>query len=132
MQNAINDIKALIKTNENNSKYHFNKAISKFLNNNDPRFEDAKESDLQYFTKENILSFYKKRFTYANNFKFVFVGDSDIETIKAYSKKYLGNLNFKKISEYKDLDYSYSTNFNKTVIRKGKDSTSFAYVVYPF
>lgn len=132
LQNAINDIKALIKSNENNSKYHFNKAISKFLNNNDPRFEDAKDSDLQYFTKENILSFYKKRFTYANNFKFVFVGDSDIETIKAYSKKYLGNLNFKKISEYKDLDYSYSTNFNKTVIRKGKDSTSFAYVVYPF
>ncbi|AIK18828.1 M16 family metallopeptidase [Borreliella afzelii] len=132
LQNAINDIKALIKSNENNSKYHFNKAISKFLNNNDPRFEDAKDSDLQYFTKENILSFYKKRFTYANNFKFVFVGDSDIQTIKAYSKKYLGNLSFKKISEYKDLDYSYSKNFNKIVVRKGKDPTSFAYVVYPF
>ncbi|WP_210382145.1 insulinase family protein, partial [Borreliella garinii] len=63
---------------------------------------------------------------------FVFVGDSDIETIKAYSKKYLGNLDFKKISEYKDLDYSYSKNFNKIVVRKGKNSTSFAYVVYPF
>lgn len=132
LQNAINNIKALIKSNENSSKYHFKKAISRFLNNNDPRFEDIKDSDLQYFTKENILSFYKKRFTYANNFKFVFVGDSDIQTIKAYSKKYLGNLSFKKISEYKDLDYSYSKNFNKIVVRKGKDPTSFAYVVYPF
>ncbi|WP_151073578.1 M16 family metallopeptidase [Borreliella turdi] len=132
LQNAVNNIKALIKSNENSSKYHFQKAISKFLNNNDPRFEDVKDSDLQYFTKENILSFYKKRFTYANNFKFVFVGDSDIQTIKAYSKKYLGNLSFKKISEYKDLDYSYSKNFDKIVVRKGKDSTSFAYVIYPF
>ncbi len=87
---------------------------------------------MQYFTKENILSFYKKRFTYANNFKFVFAGDSDIQTIKAYSKKYLGNLNFKEINEYKDLDYSYSKNFNKIVVRKGKNSTSFAYVIYPF
>ncbi|WKC77163.1 M16 family metallopeptidase [Borreliella valaisiana] len=132
LQNTINNIKALIKSNENSSNYHFEKAISKFLNNNDPRFRDTKDSDLKYFTKENILSFYKKRFTYANNFKFVFVGDSDIQTIKAYSKKYLGNLDFKKISEYKDLDYSYSKNFNKIVVRKGKNSTSFAYVVYPF
>ncbi|QFI14645.1 M16 family metallopeptidase [Borrelia sp. CA_690] len=132
LQNAINNIKALIKSNENSSNHHFKKAISKFLNNNDLRFEDTKENDLQYFTKENILSFYKKRFTYANNFKFVFAGDSDIQTIKAYSRKYLGNLSFKKINEYKDLDYSYSKNFNKIVIRKGKNSTSFAYVVYPF
>ncbi|EEF82691.1 M16 family metallopeptidase [Borreliella burgdorferi] len=132
LQNAINNIKALIKSNENSSDYHFHKAISKFLNNNDPRFEDTKDSDLQYFTKENILSFYKKRFTYANNFKFVFAGDSDIQTIKAYSKKYLGNLNFKEINEYKDLDYSYSKDFNKIVVRKGKNSTSFAYVIYPF
>lgn len=132
LQNTINSIKALIKSNENSSNYHFKKAISKFLNNNDPRFKDTKDSDLKYFTKGNILSFYKKRFTYANNFKFVFVGDSDIQTIKAYSRKYLGNLDFKKISEYKDLDYSYSKNFNKIVVRKGKNSTSFAYVVYPF
>ncbi|AJA90337.1 peptidase M16 [Borreliella chilensis] len=132
LQDAINNIKALIKSNENSSNYHFKRAIKKFLNNNDPRFVDTKDSDLEYFTKENILSFYKKRFTYANNFKFVFVGDSDIHTIKAYSKKYLGNLNFKKVSEYKDLDYSYSKNFNRIVVRKGKNSTSFAYVIYPF
>ncbi|WNY66877.1 insulinase family protein [Borreliella lusitaniae] len=132
LQNVVNNIKALIKSNENSSDYHFKKAINKFLNNNDPRFEDIKDSDLQYFTKENILALYKKRFTYANNFKFVFVGDSDLQTIKAYSKKYLGNLNFKKINEYKDLDYSYSKNFNKIVVRKGKNSTGFAYVVYPF
>lgn len=60
LQNAINNIKALIKSNENSSDYHFHKAISKFLNNNDPRFEDTKDSDLQYFTKENILSFIRK------------------------------------------------------------------------
>ncbi|WNY68728.1 insulinase family protein [Borreliella lusitaniae] len=132
LQNVVNNIKALIKSNENSSDYHFKKAINKFLNNNDPRFEDIKDSDLQYFTKENILALYKKRFTYANNFKFVFVGDSDLQTIKAYSKKYLGNLNFKEINEYKDLDYSYSKNFNKIVVRKGKNTTGFAYVVYPF
>ncbi|MCD2349482.1 insulinase family protein, partial [Borreliella americana] len=32
----------------------------------------------------------------------------------------------------KDLDYSYSKDFNKIVVRKGKNSTSFAYVIYPF
>ncbi|WPM05798.1 M16 family metallopeptidase [Borreliella sinica] len=132
LQNSINNIKASIKSNENSSNYQFKKAINKFLNNNDPRFEDVKDSDLKHFTKENILSFYKKRFTYANNFKFVFVGDSDIQTIKDYSKKYLGNLDFREIDEYKDLDYSYSKNFNKVIVRKGKNSASFAYVVYPF
>ena len=132
MQNTINDIKAVIKSNKDDSKYLFGRAVKGFYNNDDYRYRDIKESDLKNMTKEVLLDFYKKRFTYANNFKFVFVGDVDLNTIKTLARKYLGNLNTKKLNEFKDLDYSYKKDTDRIVVRKGEDSSSIVYVLYPF
>ncbi|UGQ17324.1 M16 family metallopeptidase [Borrelia sp. RT1S] len=132
LQNTINDIRAVIKSNENNSKYLFRRAVRGFYSNDDYRHRDIRESDLNNMTKEVLLNFYKKRFTYANNFKFVFVGDVDLDTIKTLSRKYLGNLNSKKMDEFKDLDYSYKKDSDRIVIKKGEDSSSVVHVFYPF
>ena len=132
LQNAITDLKARIKSNENDSKYLFYSTIRRFLNNNDYRFRDIKEADLKNISKDILLSFYKKRFTYANRFKFIFVGDTDLETIKNLSKKYLGNLNSKELDEFKDIDYSYKKGKHRIVVKKGEDASSLVNVYYPF
>ncbi|QMU99301.1 insulinase family protein [Borrelia sp. A-FGy1] len=132
LQNTISDMEAVIKSREEDSKYIFRRAINGFYNNDDYRYRDIKKSDLKNMKKEILLDFYKKRFTYANNFKFVFVGDIDLDTIKILSKKYLGNLNTKKLNEFKDLDYSYKKDAGRIVVRKGKDSSSIVYIFYPF
>ncbi|AHE62851.1 M16 family metallopeptidase [Borrelia parkeri] len=132
LQSIIDDIKARIKSRENNSKHLFYSAIERFYNNDDYRLRDIKESDLKNVSKDVLLDFYKKRFTYANNFKFVFVGDVDLETIKNLSSKYLGNLNSKKLNEFRDLDYSYKKSTDRIVIKKGEDSSSLVYILYPF
>ncbi|BCR21954.1 insulinase family protein [Borrelia sp. HM] len=132
LQNAITDLKASIKSNENDSKHLFYSTIRRFLNNDDYRFRDIQEADLNNISKDILLSFYKKRFTYANNFKFIFVGDTDLETIKNLSKKYLGNLNSKELDEFKDIDYSYKKGTQRIVVKKGEDASSLVCVYYPF
>ncbi|AHH12554.1 Peptidase, M16 family protein [Borrelia hermsii YBT] len=132
LQSTIDDVKATIKSKENSSKYLFNSAVRRFYNNDDYRLRDIKESDLKNASKDVLLDFYKRRFTYANNFKFVFVGDVDLETIKNLSSKYLGNLSSKKLDEFRDLDYSYKKSTDRMVIKKGEDSTSTVCILYPF
>ncbi|WP_445436025.1 M16 family metallopeptidase [Candidatus Borreliella tachyglossi] len=132
LQNNIDNIKAEIKSNKNNSKYLFGNAVGKFRTNDDYRFRDIQETDLKNVSKDILLDFYKKKFTYANNFKFVFVGDVDLETIKTFSRKYLGNLSSKKLDGFKDLDYSYKRDVERIVVRKGEDASSIVRIFYPF
>ncbi|UER67698.1 insulinase family protein [Borrelia sp. BU AG58] len=132
LQNTVEDIKAVIKSNENDSKYLFRRVVQGFYNNDDYRYRDIKESDLTNMTKEVLLDFYKKRFTYANNFKFVFVGDIDLNIIKTLSRKYIGNLSSEKRDEFKDLDFSYKKGTDRIVVRKGEDSSGIVHVLYPF
>ncbi|AHH10716.1 insulinase family protein [Borrelia coriaceae] len=132
LQNIIDDVKAGIKSRENNAKHLFYSAIDRFCNNDDYRLREIEESDLKNISKDVLLDFYKKRFTYADNFKFVFVGDVDLETIKNLSSKYLGNLKSKRLDEFRDLDYSYSKSTDRVVIRKGEASSSTVSILYPF
>ncbi|AHH06595.1 Peptidase, M16 family protein [Borrelia crocidurae DOU] len=133
LQTTIDDMSATIKARKNSSNYLFSNAIKKFYNNDDYRLRDIQESDLQNISKDILLDFYKKRFTYADNFKFIFVGDIDLDTIKKFSSKYLGNLNSKKLNEFRDLDYSYKKNTKRIVVGKKEDAaSSTVYVTYPF
>ncbi|AHH08511.1 insulinase family protein [Borrelia anserina] len=132
LQSMIEDVKAVIKSRQNDSKHLFYSAINRFYNNDDYRLRDIEYSDLKNVSKELLLDFYKKRFTYANNFKFIFVGDVNLETIKSLSGKYLGNLSSKNLDEFRDLDYSYKRNIDRIIIRKGEDSSSTVCILYPF
>ncbi|BCR21136.1 M16 family metallopeptidase [Borrelia miyamotoi] len=132
LQNVITDLRANIKSKENDSKHLFYSAIKRFYNNDDYRFRDIQEADLKNMSKNILLSFYKKRFTYANKFKFIFVGDVDLEIIKNLSRQYLGNLNSKELDEFKDIDYSYKRGTDRIVVKKGEDASGLVHICYPF
>ncbi|WP_024653503.1 M16 family metallopeptidase [Borrelia persica] len=137
LQTVIDETRETIKSRKYNADYLFSNAIRKFYSNDDYRLRDIQESDLQNVSKDILLNFYKKRFTYADNFKFIFVGDVDLDTIKKLASKYLGNLSSKKLNEFRDLDYSYSKSTDRIVVRRienlsSEGSSSIACIVYPF
>lgn len=73
-------------------EYEMSDSITYIMYPNNPYVKNLKAKDLDALTLDRTISMYKQRFNNAADFKFIFVGDIDMETIKPMLAQWLGSL----------------------------------------
>ena len=92
IQFAPYDLKESKRNDKSNYKDQFNKKVTEGLCKNDNRCKSIEFEDIEKIKLKTIKDFYNNRFANSSDFVFTFVGDFEIEKIKPYIQKYLGNL----------------------------------------
>ncbi|OEK06125.1 hypothetical protein A8C32_19025 [Flavivirga aquatica] len=95
-QDWKNDFKRYYLNTEKSELYD---AISILSSNGHPRSFPNKEEDFDAITFEQCKTIFKERFSDANDFSFVFIGNFDHKKALPLIQKYLGNLSTKPSSE---------------------------------
>jgi len=100
----INKQKSIYKNLFSNPQYWFIDQASKIKYGEHPRMGFPTEETLDKINLEKVLEIYKDRFADASDFTFYFVGNFEVEAMKAMTAKYLGNLpNIGRDENWKDL-----------------------------
>ena len=94
-----NRIKAQLEGAKANPMASFNDSINVILFNNHPRKFIMQPEMLEQLNYDRIIEMYKERFADADDFKFFFVGNIDIEKVKPLIAQYIGSLPSIKGSE---------------------------------
>lgn len=126
-QSMMNQYKSLMQNLMANPNFYFQDKLSKIMSQNHPRsggfFPD--EASLKKIKLDRALSIYKERFADASDFKFVFVGNFEVEKIKPLLARYLGSLPATNRKEtYKDLGIRPPKGVVDKKLYKGKDPKS--------
>jgi zinc protease len=131
-QSYVSRQKGMYKNIESNPNYFYSIQMSQFLGNGHvrktglPTEEDWDKTDYHLLMKK-----YQERFSDADDFLFVFVGNFDEDALLAMTEKYIGSLpSNKKTSEnFKDPGYSYPEPQRKDFL-KGTDPKSMVRVIF--
>ncbi|MEM6321050.1 MAG: insulinase family protein [Bacteroidota bacterium] len=100
----INKQKSIYKNLFSNPQYWFMNETSKIKYGENMRMSFPTEAMLDQITLEKVMEVYKDRFADASDFTFFFVGNFEVENMKALTAKYLGNLpNIGRKESWKDL-----------------------------
>ncbi len=105
----------------------FEEEISKTMTQNHLRSISLTEKQIEEGLKlDGVYDFYKDRFSSANGFTFIFVGNIEIDTIKNLVTRYLGSLpsNTEEESSWRDIGLRYTKGIIKKTIVKGIDDKS--------
>lgn len=126
-QSMMNQYKSLIQNLMANPNFYFQDKLSKIMSQNHPRssgfFPD--KASLKKIKLDRALAIYKERFADASDFKFVFVGNFEVEKIKPLLARYLGSLPATNRKEtYKDLGIRPPKGVVDKKLYKGKDPKS--------
>lgn len=92
LKSLISRQKAVYQNMMANPYYFFAQEKSKIKYNSHPRRQIPTLEDLENISMDKAFEVYTDRFADASDFTFVFVGAFQLEAIKPYLQKYLGNL----------------------------------------
>lgn len=85
------------------AKVKFDKEYSEFYTKGDPRYKSETKESLATLNKKDALKIYADRFSDANNFTYIIVGDIEYERVKELASLYLANLPTKmRVEQFKD------------------------------
>ncbi len=109
-----------------NPQYYFQDQMARFLSQNHPRGGGIPSvSDIEKIDHDQIMNFYKDRFSNAGDFTFIFVGNFEIETLTDLSKKYLANLPATGREEnWKDVGIRPPAGKAEKIVKRGTDPKS--------
>ena len=120
-------LKSLYKDSDNNPGGFFEKRITEVMSQNHLRaIPETVEQIERELDLDEVYSFYKERFSSANGFLFVVVGNVDLEVLKPLVNQYLGSLpsNLNEKSTWKDTGLRYAKGGIKETVIKGLDNKS--------
>lgn len=87
-----NRVKAQLESAKANPLSSFNDSVNVTLLNHHPRYVIMQPESLEQLDYDRILEMYKERFADADDFRFYFVGNIDIEKVKPLIAQYIGSL----------------------------------------
>jgi len=100
---AFESYKARTKASLQNQELHpmvtFNDSIISTLYMNHPRTQRLKSDMVDKIDYDRVLDIYRDRYSDASDFKFIFIGNIDLEETKPLFEQYLGSLPVKKRKE---------------------------------
>lgn len=105
----------------------FRKKITEVMTRNHLRGIPLTETQVKNeLDLETAFNFYKERFSSANGFTFVFVGNFDLEHLKEFTSQYLGSLpsNLNEKSNWSDIGLRRPTGIIKNTVVKGIEDKS--------
>ncbi len=103
VKSYVNKQKSVYKNIFSNPQYWFMDQATKIKYGEHPRLGFPTEATLDKITLDKVMEVYKDRFADASDFTFFFVGNFDVEAMKAMTATYLGNLpNIGRKENWKD------------------------------
>ncbi len=118
---------AITKNANDNPNTLFEHRISEVMSQNHLRSVPLKEAQIEADLElDEAYSFYKDRFSSANGFTFIFIGNFEVEKLKKYVAQYLGSLpsNTNEVSTWKDIGLRRPEGIIKETVVKGIDDKS--------
>ena len=118
---------------ESNPDYIVGRELQKTLYNNHARRQITSAEQIESINIESLKNIHAKLFSYADDFRFIIVGNVDLETLKPLVEKYIGSLPTSKKAEYAVVDDGVRvvegevTNDFKTVMQQPKVSVYMTY-----
>ena len=92
VQSALAQTKELLRNQAANPMKAFSDSLQIALYGQSPRLVIMNEADVDKVSYDRVLQIYKDRFADASDFTFVFVGNFDNDSIRAYTEQYLATL----------------------------------------
>ncbi len=118
-------MEAILKNRDNSPGTAFSDTLSALLSQHNPRnkpmlFEDLPKMDMQLSEK-----IFKQRFADGNDFRFFFVGNFSLDSIKPLVEKYLGSLPVVESQEtWQDKTFGYPEGIHTRKVYKGLEPKS--------
>ena len=118
---------------ESNPDYIVGRELQKTLYNNHARRQITSAEQIEAINIETLKTVHAKLFSYADDFRFIIVGNVDLETLKPLVEKYIGSLPTSKKAEYAVVDDGVRvvegevTNDFKTAMQQPKVSVYMTY-----
>ncbi len=117
------------KGNNPESVFEDSATVNLFLKN--LRKKPYTNDELAKVVPEKAFEFFKQRFSSADDFRFVFVGDFDLNSMEKFVEQYIGALPQSSVSEVAtDRNIRYSHGSTK-IYKKGKEDRSHVRIVIP-
>ena len=104
LQNLKNMYVPYFRNMEADPDYHMGKEFAKTLYNNHPRRQVTSAEQIESLNIETLANVHKQLFSYADEFRFVIVGNVDLNTLKPLVEKYIGSLPTSNSVEYAVVD----------------------------
>jgi zinc protease len=109
----------------------FSDTVSVFMGSNHPRRQPWTLDRLDLVEHEKAVDFYKNRFADAGDFRFVFVGNFQADSIKPLILTYLGSLpDLKRKEMYKDPNVVAPKGVHRKVVEKGIEEKARVQLVF--
>ena len=89
---------------ESDPNYLMGKAFTETLYQNHPRRQVTSAAQIESLNLETLARVHSALYSYADDFRFVIVGNVDLETLKPLVEKYIGSLPTSKKVEYAVVD----------------------------
>ena len=89
---VLNQVREVLRNREADPMHAFNDSVSVALYGHHPRLVFIRPEMVDQVNYGRILEIYKERFADASDFTFVFCGNFDEDSLRAYSEKYLATL----------------------------------------
>ena len=104
LQNLKNMYVPYFRNMESDPGYLMGKAFTETLYQNHPRRQVTSAAQIESLDLATLARVHGELFTYADDFRFVIVGNVDLETLKPLVEKYIGSLPTSKKVEYAVVD----------------------------
>ena len=104
LQNLKNMYVPYFRNMESDPGYLMGKAFTETLYQNHPRRQMTSAAQIESLDLATLARVHGELFTYADDFRFVIVGNVDLETLKPLVEKYIGSLPTSKKVEYAVVD----------------------------
>lgn len=124
-------MKGLIENRNARPETIFSDTITVYMGSNHPRRQPWSLDNLAKINHKSSYDFYKDRFADAGSFKFVFVGNFTLDTIKPLILTYLGSLpNLGRNETYKDPNVIPPKGVHTKIVKKGIEDKARVQLVF--
>lgn len=116
---------------ENSPEYTFNDSLYNVLYNYHLRSKQIHLSDLDKINHQDAYNFFTQRFSTADGFNFVFVGNANPEILHNFIETYMANIpKGKETKHIIDRNVRYNRNGSRINVFKGQDDKSIVRLIY--
>ena len=130
-ENGKKELKSYLEQVSQNPLFLFAKLeIEKYFKNN-PRLKNETIEELETLDRQEMLRYYKDRFSDMNHFHFFMAGDATPKEVEAWITRYLGNLPTKSRTEhYRAVRYAYLHGVQRVTAKLANENTATATLSY--
>jgi len=130
-ENGKKELKSYLKQMHKDPDFLFSELLTKRYFKNNPRLKGETVAEVERLDRDEMLQYYKDRFSDMNHFHFFIAGDADPKMVERWITRYLGNLPVQNRTEhYHAKRYDYLRGRQRITARLADEDTATATLSY--